>query len=156
MSKRIFITLFLLLLIKHFYSQTHSKTLETTNHTTPNEKIKDEFPNYTHLTKTDTATLLKALVNNLNGNWYFDDDLFGKVEVSIKLSDKTYNGHTIFYFDSKPQPELPSRLEIINGFIKIITTVNKDEQDIADFKIVKDCLTIKNATNTTNFLRKKK
>lgn len=121
-----------------------------------NNSSQNEFMTYKNLSVTDSTNLLKDFTDHLNGDWFFDDDLFGKLEVSIKLSNKTYDGNTTFYFDSQPQPTLHSKLELIDGRIKIVTIVSADESDIADIKVAGNLLTIKNDKNTTTFTRRKK
>lgn len=149
---------FLCLIFNYSYSQTSTKNMKKQNQTSTNNNklLQNEFMTYTHLNANDSTNLLKDITDRINGDWFFDDDLFGKLEVSIKLSNKTYDGSTTFYFDSKPQPSLHSKLQLIDGHIKIVTTVSADESDIADIKVEGDSLTIKNATNTTVFKRQKK
>lgn len=148
------VTLFFII-VNHSYSQSKGKTMKTKEETTTQKKVNSvEFTQYTNLTKSDSASLLQDFIKKLNGNWYVKDDLFGMLEMSIKLSEITYKGQTTFTIDSKPQPSLPATLAIVNGMIKIITTINNEEQDVADIKINNDALTIKNATNTTTFFRK--
>lgn len=157
MKLRYYHALFFSLILTYSYSQSSTKPMEKKDATTTNNhKLpKDEFATYTHLSASDTTNLLKNFIDRLNGDWFFDDDLFGKIEVSINLSNKTYQGTTTFHFDSKPQPSMQSKLELREGRIKIITTVSVDEFDIADAKIEDNFLTIKNATNTTVFTRRK-